>query len=394
MLPRVNADSFRPNNLNIAGNMRELPESVFDILKQFLLNLGDAKESAKVYQSIISALVVNGWALDGANNLQRAEVDKPKLFAPWSFNDHNNENYRPLAQLKDSVVPNRDSYDDRDTIMLIIYAMACPADVDTGEGIEVLFKDKKSPFSPFLGCTNCPMSRCFWGNESTPLITHTHTDTNGSRGKRFDASVHGPFYEAVLEQLVFLTMDDSYHNYFIDAPSKTATEIKLFNIFTEFGFGVPGYYMSNAVTKVLLSCPDDMRWSKHWLNKEHMTVFLTPSAKLLATMPYKIKSKATLIDANMVENVDFYTDKERICREVFAFGPLRPVDNREPLKWAANMPFESYVRASVLIRNRLLYFLGGMDEVERQRMLDIAKGHNSDLSKKRAIYWKYSDSAV
>ena len=120
-------------------------------------------------------------------------------------------------------------------------------------------------------------------------------------------------------------------------------------------------------------------WGEH---DEYADVYLTPKGVELMPVLDVDRSyhKVSLAKHGLVENIHYFVNKDRMIRDVYEYGPRRPEDF-PALIIAADFRVESYVRLTVSVRHRLLYFLSRMTKKERQHMLDIAARHKSDLSK-------------
>ena len=334
---------------------------------------------SNLYSNISNVLLANGWEIDGATSLERrAEVDKPTLYPPWALITHTGKNYRPLARCKESLKPNRDLFNDRDTFIVVTFTDARAANEQTGEGMADFYAGVKSPIG-FLHHRNAP-PYSVWGKRTTPLVSYHSTNTLGSRGVHLDATAHGPFHDFVCDQLAFLTSPHTYHYYYEKSPAPKTAAVTLFELYIAYGLGEDDNYIFSTVWSVLRDvgwCT--LLWGEH---DEYADVYLTPKGVELMPVLDVDRSyhKVSLAKHGLVENIHYFVNKDRMIRDVYEYGPRRPEDF-PALIIAADFRVESYVRLTVSVRHRLLYFLSRMTKKERQHMLDIAARHKSDLSK-------------
>ena len=285
--------------------------------------------------------------------------------------------YQPMLQCKESLQPNRHLFNDRDTLVAVLLIYARAANEQTGEGMAMLYDGVKAPIALEHCSELAPF--CMWGRDTTPLVSYCASNTIGSRGMHLDASAHGPFHDFVCDQLAFLTSNSTHHYYLEKTPAPTTAEVALFDIFNAYGLGLDRNSLFPNVWPILC----DLGWCK-----EGMHVFFTPTGiKMLPTVVIKDSTiqrwlrQSSLSKIGIKENVHYFVNRERLVRDVFEYGPFRP-DNYPALTSVSDLPFNAYVRLAVSVRHRLLYFLSGMNEEERQHMLDIAARHKSDLSTK------------
>ena len=205
---------------------------------------------SNLYSNISNVLLANGWEIDGATSLERrAEVDKPTLYPPWALITHTGKNYRPLARCKESLKPNRDLFNDRDTFIVVTFTDARAANEQTGEGMADFYAGVKSPIG-FLHHRNAP-PYSVWGKRTTALVSYHSTNTLGSRGVHLDATAHGPFHDFVCDQLAFLTSPHTYHYYYEKSPAPKTAAVTLFELYIAYGLGEDDNYIFSTVWSVL-----------------------------------------------------------------------------------------------------------------------------------------------
>ena len=324
----IDYDVLLPDNLRTTPTA-DTPVELKALFRSYIFNL-TYEPSCAVYTEVVNLLTSSryGWSKDGWDQIQRGIVGMPKLLPPWAIGNYHNKGHPELGFLKESKQPNKDYFDDRDTLLLLLFLFARG---DKGGGIAELFKDKASPFPVHDPSAGVPHP--IWRYEHTSFIDYTCSLTSSSRGgKHLHATDHGPFCHMLLSQLSFLFDTRSYHNLFKDLPDKTEEEIELITLFTQYGKGEDDNYLFGTVLAVLktLSRTDKTKcWHQCLSKAEYRDVYIPPWGAAKLTEREKecriIKSLADLTERGLIENIDYFLDQKRLKAYVFEFGPCSRV---------------------------------------------------------------------
>lgn len=349
--------------------------------------------------TFLPKLQATGYTLDGVRVSDKKSIGLVKVFLPDSTTYYDSENYSNLVKLKEGQTPNTHHYDDAATAEAHIFI-----DGVLVSGARSRLSLKITGSGKDLGVPH-PM----WPGDHTPFdttlfIASTSAPKRGGQGQLVqegaaDGPNLNPFWRLVMHQLVVIYSQDSFHHLYKVCPRThplAEEEEKIIKIYTDFGMGEDDNYLFDQVRDCLMpeepsEAMENWQWSRMWLAKDYCYVYFPSwsaeviTANVAEGVLREVKSLSELIQhavdggwqALLMPNVDYFLDPDRLVIYVFENGPRNRV-TRPPLFMTANLPLEVYVRAVVLIRNRLLYYLCRMTEAERQLVANIVERHNAD----------------